>query len=149
MYYCTPHSDVELKPQQSLLQFLLLQGLTLIAPSLPQLKLLSQLKLQNILKPFTFPGLKNCYYYHLKKKESENLSVLSCSLRLYELYSPSPGHSTGVGNLSLLQGIFPTQELNRGVLHCRQILYQLSRQGSPFGSFKCTPTQWCPESASP
>ena len=33
--------------------------------------------------------------------------------------------------LSLLQGIFPTQESNRGLLHCRQFLYQLSYQGSP------------------
>ena len=32
----------------------------------------------------------------------------------------------GVGSLSLLQGIFPTQELNWGLLRCRQILYQLS-----------------------
>ena len=34
--------------------------------------------------------------------------------------------NAGVGSLSLLQGIFPTQELNRGLLHCTQILYQLS-----------------------
>ena len=39
--------------------------------------------------------------------------------------------NTGVGSLSLLQGIFPTEELNRGLLHCRQILYQLSYEGSP------------------
>ena len=37
--------------------------------------------------------------------------------------------NTGVGSLSLLQGIFPTQESKRGLLHCRQILYQLSYQG--------------------
>ena len=37
--------------------------------------------------------------------------------------------NTGVGILSLLQGIFLTQESNRGLLHCRQILYQLSYQG--------------------
>ena len=36
-----------------------------------------------------------------------------------------------MGSLSLLQQIFPTQESNRGLLHCRQILYQLSYQGSP------------------
>ena len=36
--------------------------------------------------------------------------------------------NTGVGNLSLMQQIFPTQELNRGLLHCRQVLYQLSYQ---------------------
>ena len=39
--------------------------------------------------------------------------------------------NTGVGSLSLLQHIFPTQELNQGHLHYRQILYQLSYQGSP------------------
>ena len=39
--------------------------------------------------------------------------------------------NTGVGSLSLLQQIFPTQEQNQGLLHCRQILYQLSYQGSP------------------
>ena len=42
----------------------------------------------------------------------------------------SPGQNTGVGSLSLLQGIFPTQGSNPGLLHCRQILYQLS-QGNP------------------
>ena len=39
--------------------------------------------------------------------------------------------NTGVGSLSLLQQIFPTQELNWGLLHYRWILYQLSYQGSP------------------
>ena len=39
--------------------------------------------------------------------------------------------NTGVGGLSLLQHIFPTQELNWGLLKYRQILYQLSYQGSP------------------
>ena len=37
----------------------------------------------------------------------------------------------GVGSLSLLQWIFPIRESNRGLLHCRWILYQLSYQGSP------------------
>ena len=39
--------------------------------------------------------------------------------------------NTTVGSLSLLQGIFPTQESNWGLLNCRQILYQLRYQGSP------------------
>ena len=39
--------------------------------------------------------------------------------------------NTGVGSLSLLQGIFLTQELNQGLLYCMQIPYQLSYQGSP------------------
>ena len=49
------------------------------------------------------------------------------------LYSPwiSPGQNTGVGSFSLLQGIFPTQESNPDLPHCRRILYQLSHKGSP------------------
>ena len=43
----------------------------------------------------------------------------------------SPGQNTGVGSLSLLQGIFSTQGLNPGLPHCRWILYQLSHKESP------------------
>ena len=48
------------------------------------------------------------------------------------LYTPwnSPGQDTGVGRHSLLQGIFPTQESNPGLPHCRWILYQLSHKAS-------------------
>ena len=46
----------------------------------------------------------------------------------------SPGQNTGMGSSSLLQGIFPTQELNPSLPHCRRILYQLSHQGSPWTS---------------
>ena len=65
--------------------------------------------------------------------ESESRSVMSDSLQPHGLYSPwnCPGQNTGMGSLSFLQGIFPTQELNRGLLHCRWILYQLNYQGSP------------------
>ena len=42
----------------------------------------------------------------------------------------SPGQNTVVDSLPLLQGIFPTQGSNPGLLHCRQILYQLSHKGS-------------------
>ena len=92
---------------------------------------------------------------------SESRSVVSNSLRPQRNFSgesPSPGNLpnpgieprsptlqadslpaepqekpkiTGVGSLSLLQQIFPTQELNQGLLHCRQTLYQLSYEGSP------------------
>ena len=52
---------------------------------------------------------------------------------IYQLsYEGSPPiKNTGVGSLSLLQQIFPTQESNQDFLHCRQILYQLSYAGSP------------------
>ena len=70
--------------------------------------------------------------------ESESGSVVSDSLQLFptlcdSLYSPwnSLGQNTGVGSLSFLQGIFPTQGSNPGLPHCRRILYQLSHKGSP------------------
>ena len=65
--------------------------------------------------------------------ERESHSVVSNSLRPHGLYSPwnSLGQNTGVGSLSLFQGIFPTQGLNPGLSHCRRILYQLSHKGSP------------------
>ena len=49
------------------------------------------------------------------------------------IYSPwhFPGQNTGVGSRSFLQGIFPTQGSNPGLLHCKRILYQLSHQGRP------------------
>ena len=64
---------------------------------------------------------------------SESRSVLSDSLPPHGLYRPwdSPGQNTGVGSRFLLQGIFPTQDSNPGVPHCRLILYQQSHQGSP------------------
>ena len=76
-------------------------------------------------------------------KESEKVKVLvtqSC-LTLCEPMDCSParllcpwdslGKNPGVGSHSLLQGILLTQGLNLGCLHCRQILYHLSHQGSP------------------
>ena len=44
---------------------------------------------------------------------------------------PGKPENTGVGSLPVLQGNLPTQELNWGLLHCRQVLYQLSYSGSP------------------
>ena len=68
-----------------------------------------------------------------KGDQSESRSVMSDSLRPHGLQSPrnSPGQNTEVGSHFPLQGIFPTQGLNPGVPHCKQILYQLSHQGSP------------------
>ena len=66
------------------------------------------------------------------QSESEIYSVVSDSLWPLGLYSPwnFPGQNTGVGSHFLLQGIFPALGLNPGLLHCRQILYQLNHQGS-------------------
>ena len=68
------------------------------------------------------------------ESESESHSVMSDSLQSRELYSPwnSPGQHTGVGSLSLLEGVFPTQVSNPGLPHCGWILYLLSHQGRPY-----------------
>ena len=70
--------------------------------------------------------------------ESVSHSVVSDSMWRHGLYPArlfcprnSPGKNTGVGSHVLLQGIFPTQGLNLGLPHCRQILYCLSQQESP------------------
>ena len=62
------------------------------------------------------------------------------ALQVDSLPAEPPGKpkNTGVCSLSLLQGIFLTQELNQGLLHCRQILYQLSYQVSPGQDVKCS-----------
>ena len=73
--------------------------------------------------PFPSPG-------HVPKPGIEPRSP---TLQVASLPSEPPGKpkNTRVGSLSLLQGIFLTQESNRGLLHCRWILYQLSYEGSP------------------
>ena len=63
----------------------------------------------------------------------------------------SPIQNTGVGSLSLLQGIFPTQRSNPSLLHYKWILYQLSHKGSsrilewvpyPFSRGSSWPRDW-------
>ena len=56
---------------------------------------------------------------------------MDCSPPGSSVHGDSPGKNTGVGCHALFQWIFPTQESNWGLLHCRWILYQLSYQGSP------------------
>ena len=91
----------------------------------------SVLKFLRLLYPFVL----SVYLLSLKVKwsESESGSVVSDSLRPYGLHSPwnSPGQNTGVGSLSLLQGIFPTQGSNLGLPHCRRILLPAEPQGKP------------------
>ena len=59
------------------------------------------------------------------------VELMSATLQADSLPAEPQGQpkNTGVGSLPLLQGVFPTQESNRCLLHCRQILYQLSYQG--------------------
>ena len=55
-----------------------------------------------------------------------------CSPPGSSVHGDSPGKNTGMGCHDLLQGIFPTQGSNPGLPHCRQILYHLSHQSSPY-----------------
>ena len=61
---------------------------------------------------------------------------IDCSTPGFFFHGNSPGKNTGVGCHALLQGIFPTQRPNPGLLHCRWILYHLSHQGSPNTPFR-------------
>ena len=70
-------------------------------------------------------------------RESVSCSIVSDSLRPHGLQPAwllcpwnSLGKNTGVGSQSLLQGIFSSKGSNRGLLHCKQILYSLSHQGN-------------------
>ena len=56
---------------------------------------------------------------------------MDCSLPGSSVHGDSPGKNTRMGCHALLQGIFPTQRSNPGLLHCRWILYQLSQQRIP------------------
>ena len=55
---------------------------------------------------------------------------MDCSPPSSSVHGDSLAKNTKVGCHALLQGIFPTQGLNPGLPHCRQILYHLSHQGS-------------------
>ena len=79
------------------------------------------------------PVLRVCLSSPMKWSEVAQLcppcsDPMDCSLLLHPW--DFPGKSTGVGCHFLLQGIFPTQGSNPGLLHCRQTLHRLSHQGS-------------------
>ena len=76
---------------------------------------------------------------------------MDCSWPRSSVHGDSPGRNTGMGCYALLQGIFPTQGLNPGLPHCRQILHCLSHQESlwilewvayPFSRESSWPRNW-------
>ena len=79
---------------------------------------------------FCFFNVVSMRGWMFTQRESESRSVTLCDPMDYTVWN-SPGQNSGVGSLSLLQGIFPTQGSNPSPPHCRQILYQLSHKGSP------------------
>ena len=94
-------------------------------------------------------GLQDSHINHHRVGELKHTALLSWFF-FFCFESPVPlfatpwtiqsmefsGQNTGVGRLSLLQGIFPTQGSNPGLPPCRQVLYQLSHQGSPLKVLK-------------
>ena len=68
------------------------------------------------------------YLYMLSHSVVSFCDPMDCG---FSVHGDSPGKNTGAGCHALLQVIFPTQGLNPVLLHCRQILYHLSHQGSP------------------
>ena len=72
----------------------------------------------------------------MSNSRSESVVTQLCPALCNPMDCNPPGSSVyeilqaRVGCYSLFQGIFPTQELNQGLLHCTQIFYNLSHQGS-------------------
>ena len=102
-------------------------ALSLLGKSFPvRLALLGQ--------PCQVQGAGSSDLVQQKGREVKVKVIQSClTLQPHGLCSPwnSLGQKTGVGSLSLLQGIFPIQGSNWSLLHCRQILHQLSHKGNP------------------
>ena len=81
---------------------------------------------------FCFLSSVLIFYLSGKKKLAQSCLTL-CNPMDYTVYGiwNSPGQNTGMGSLSLIPRIFPTQGSNTGLTHCRRILYQLADKGSP------------------
>ena len=86
--------------------------------------------------PWDSPGKNTgvgCHALLQGNLPNPGIELRSLTLQEDSLPSEPPGNprNTGVGSLSLLQGNLPSQKSKRGLLHCRQTLYQLSYSGSP------------------
>ena len=78
------------------------------------------------------PTLENRWKYKVTVAQSRLTLCNPWTIARQALWAwDFPGKNTGVGYHFLLQGIFSTQGSNPDLLHCRQILYHLSHQGSP------------------
>ena len=84
-----------------------------------------------ILQARTLEWLTYPFFRRSSQPRDQNPGLPHCRQVLLTAEPQGKPKNTGVGNLSLLQRIFPTQESNQGLLHCRWILYHLSYEGSP------------------
>ena len=94
------------------------------------------LRSHGVYSPWNFPGQNTKVISQVPSPgDFPNLGIKpkSPALQADSLPAEPPGKpkNTGVGSLSLLQGIFPTKESNQGHLRCGRICYQLSHQGRP------------------
>ena len=89
-------------------------------------------RFKSIIYPISSDYISCLFNLVRDESESESHSAVSDSVICDPMdYADPTGQNIGVGSHSLLQGIFPTQGLNPGLLHCRQVLYQLSHKESP------------------
>ena len=68
---------------------------------------------------------------NIKSHNLESESCVSLFVTPWTVSMELSWQNTGVGSLSLMQGIFPMQGSNPELLHCKQILYQLIYKGTP------------------
>ena len=85
----------------------------------------------SFLQNSTCLSLSDCAVLCLVTQSCSTLWLPGLQYASSSVHGDSPGSSAGVGCHALLQQVFPTQGLNPGLPHCRQILYQLSHHGSP------------------
>ena len=99
----------------------------------PSLKVLPYNILHKCLLYLLYENCFNCHLLLLSPfSRVQVFRTLWTVARQAPLFMDYPGKNTGVGCHDLLQRIFSTQGWNPGLLHCRQILYHLSHQGSPY-----------------
>ena len=104
-------------------------SITKIVQSCPTLCNLMEYTIHGILQARTLEWV--AFPFSKRSSQPRDQTKVSCIAGGFLLAEPQgKTKNTGVCSLSLLQQIFLTQELNRGLLHCRQILYQLNSQGS-------------------
>ena len=80
---------------------------------------------------FSRPGVGNLFLLQGSSQPRDRTQVSHIAGGFFTNWATGKPKNSGVGSLSLLLWIFPTQELNQDLLHCRQILYQLSHRESP------------------
>ena len=83
------------------------------------------LQLHGLYSPWNSPGQNTGGDF---PTQGSNPGLPTLQMESWPVEPPGKPKNTGVDSLSLLQWIFLTQELNQNLLHCRQILYQLSYQ---------------------